>query len=100
MGRVSDAKQRLMDAILRLIWMGSYGSTTIDLICEKAGVNKGTFYYFFESKADLAVAALDADWQVRKSQFDAIFSATVAPLERLSQFCDCLLYTSPSPRDS
>jgi TetR/AcrR family transcriptional repressor of nem operon len=23
-----------------------------------------------------------------KSQFDAIFSATVAPLERLSQFCD------------
>jgi TetR/AcrR family transcriptional repressor of nem operon len=88
MGRVSDAKQRLMDAILRLIWMGSYGSTTIDLICEKAGVNKGTFYYFFESKADLAVAALDADWQVRKSQFDAIFSATVAPLERLSQFCD------------
>jgi len=88
MGRVSDAKQRLMDAILRLIWTGSYGSTTIDLICEKAEVNKGTFYYFFESKADLAVAALDADWQVRKSQFDAIFSATVAPLERLSQFCD------------
>jgi TetR/AcrR family transcriptional repressor of nem operon len=73
MGRVSDAKQRLMDAILRLIWTGSYGSTTIDLICEKAGVNKGTFYYFFESKADLAVAALDADWQVQRASLTPFF---------------------------
>src|ERR1051326_1563388 len=59
MGRVSDAKERLMDAVLELIWTGSYGSTTIDQICDKAGVKKGSFYYFFESKADLAVAALD-----------------------------------------
>jgi len=50
MGRVSDAKQRLMDAVLDLIWSGSYGSTTIDDICEKAGVKKGSFYYFFDSK--------------------------------------------------
>ena len=88
MGRVSDARQRLMAAILRLIWTGSYGSTTIDLICDKAGVQKGSFYYFFHSKADLAVAAFDADWQTRKPQFDALFSATVAPMDRIRQFCD------------
>src|SRR5262249_2566506 len=56
MGRVSDARQRLMDAVCELIWAGSYGSTTIDQICEKAGVKKGSFYHFFDSKADLAVA--------------------------------------------
>jgi TetR/AcrR family transcriptional regulator, transcriptional repressor for nem operon len=88
MGRVSDARQRLMDAVLRLIWTGSYGSTTIDLICDKAGVRKGTFYYFFESKAGLAVTALEADWQSRKGHFDALFSATVPPLERIRNFCD------------
>ena len=87
MGRVSDARQRLMDAVLRLIWTGSYGSTTVDLICEKAGVRKGSFYYFFESKADLAVAAIEADWQARRAQLDALFSATVPPLDRLRQFC-------------
>ena len=59
MGRVSDAKERLMEAVRELIWTGSYGSTTIDQICEKAGVKKGSFYYFFDSKSDLAVAALD-----------------------------------------
>jgi TetR/AcrR family transcriptional repressor of nem operon len=88
MGRVSDAKQRLMDAVLSLIWTGSYGRTTIDLICEKAGVKKGTFYYFFESKAELAAAALEADWQTKKVQLDALFSATVPPLDRLRQFCE------------
>ena len=88
MGRVSDAKQRLMDAVLDLIWSGSYGSTTIDDICEKAGVKKGSFYYFFDSKAELAAEAIEANWQDRRAELDGIFSATVPPLERLKQFCD------------
>ncbi len=89
MGRVSDAKEKLMGAVLELIWKGSYGSTTIDQICEKAEVKKGSFYYFFESKSDLAAAALSADWKKRQPEWDAIFSPTVPPLERLQRFCDC-----------
>jgi TetR/AcrR family transcriptional repressor of nem operon len=88
MGRVSDARQKLMSAILDLIWAGSYGNTTIDQICERAGVKKGSFYYFFESKADLAAAAFDANWQVRRTELDSIFSPSVAPLERLQKYCD------------
>ena len=88
MGRVSDAKERLMEAVSELIWVGSYGSTTIDQICEKAGVKKGSFYYFFDSKADLAVAAIDADWDRRRSDIDAIFSPSVPPLDRLRKYCD------------
>jgi len=88
MGRVSDAKLRLMEAVGELIWTGSYGTTTIDQICEKAGVKKGSFYYFFESKADLAAAALDADWQHRRSDLDSLFSPTIPPLERLKKYCD------------
>jgi len=83
-GRKSDAKQRLLDAALDLIWENSYGVVTIDAICEKAGVKKGSFYYFFESKADLAVAALDHEWQTEiKPKFDTMFSAANPPLERI-----------------
>ncbi len=88
MGRVSDAKQKLMEAVTELIWHGSYGSTTIDQICEKAGVKKGSFYYFFESKSDVAVAALDATWSQKQPELDALFSPRVAPLERLRNFCN------------
>src|SRR4051812_8275751 len=88
MGRSSDAKERLMDAVTELIWHGSYGSTTIDQICEKAGVKKGSFYYFFESKCDLAAAAVEDNWQKRKPEMDAIFSPTLPPMERLRRFCE------------
>src|SRR2546426_3246165 len=88
MGRVSDAKERLMEAVRELIWTGSYGSTTIDQICEKAGVKKGSFYYFFDSKADLAAVALDEEWQRRRPELDSLFSPTIPPLERLKKYCD------------
>ena len=88
MGRASDAKERLMKAVRELIWTGSYGSTTIDQICDKAGVKKGSFYYFFDSKAELALHALDEDWQAHRAELDAIFSPTVPPLERLQKYCD------------
>ncbi len=88
MGRVSNAKERLMEAVKELVWTGSYGSTTIDQICDKAGVKKGSFYYFFDSKADLAETAIKTDWELKRPGLDAIFSPTVPPLERLRKYCD------------
>src|SRR3954452_18755128 len=88
MGRVSDAKERLMNAVRELIWTGSYGSTTIDQICDKTGVKKGSFYYFFHSKADLAVAAIDEEFQQRRPELDSLFSPMVPPLERLHHYCE------------
>jgi len=88
MGRVSDARERLMKAVMELIWTDSYGATTIDQICEKAGVKKGSFYYFFDSKADLAQQALEVEWTLYRPRLDAIFSSTVPPLERIRNHCD------------
>jgi TetR/AcrR family transcriptional regulator, transcriptional repressor for nem operon len=87
MGRVSDARERLMQAVSELIYSGSYGTTTIDQICERAGVKKGSFYYFFKSKADLAEAALEEGWKEHQAQLDKVFSATLPPVERFVQFC-------------
>jgi TetR/AcrR family transcriptional repressor of nem operon len=88
MGRVSDAKERLVEAVRELIWTGSYGSTTIDRICEKAGVKKGSFYYFFDSKADVAAASLDCEVEEQRPVWDSMFSPVVPPLDRLRRLCD------------
>ena len=88
MPRVSDMKERLMDAAMDLIWHNSYGATSVDAICERAGAKKGSFYYFFKSKSELAAAALEADWSKKKAEMDAIFSPTVPPLERLDRYFD------------
>ena len=88
MGRTSNARQQLMEAVSQLIWVGSYGTTTIDDICAQAGVKKGSFYHFFKSKADLAIAAIDTDWEERRKEFDVIFSPVVPPLERFRRVAD------------
>jgi len=81
-------KERLTDAAMDLIWENSYGATSVDAICERAGAKKGSFYYFFKSKSELAAAALEADWSKKRTQMDAIFSPTVPPLERLERYFD------------
>jgi TetR/AcrR family transcriptional regulator, transcriptional repressor for nem operon len=86
--RKSDAKEHLMDAAMDLIWANSYGCTSVDSICEKAGAKKGSFYYFFKSKSELAVKALEADWLGKKPWFDENFSAPVPPLDRLRGYFD------------
>jgi TetR/AcrR family transcriptional repressor of nem operon len=88
MGRTSDARLRLMDAAYKLIWEHSYGAVTIDAICEQAGVKKGSFYYFFDSKSDLAVAAIDTWWVERKAVIEEVFRREVPPLDRLSGYLD------------
>ena len=88
MPRVSDKKERLTDAAMDLIWHNSYGTTSVDAICERAGAKKGSFYYFFKSKSELAAAALEADWQKKRAQMDAMFSPTIPPLERFERYFD------------
>ncbi len=62
-----------MDAAHALIWGYSYGAVTIEAICERARVKKGSFYYFFDSKADLAVAAINAWWDERRRLVGEMF---------------------------
>jgi TetR/AcrR family transcriptional repressor of nem operon len=86
MGRVSDARERLIEATIDLIWTESYGAVSVDAICERARVKKGSFYHFFKSKDELVIAALESHWQSRKPILDALFPPSVPPLERLRNY--------------
>lgn len=87
MGRSSNADQRLMDAAIFLLWGESFGSVTVDDICRRADVRKGSFYYFFDSKSDLAVKALDRMWQDYRSQLEEMFAPNIPPIERIRNYC-------------
>jgi TetR/AcrR family transcriptional repressor of nem operon len=73
------------------MWEESHGAVSIDDICKRADVKKGSFYYFFQSKADLAVAALEKLWSDNwKPRLDACFSPSAEPLERLTNYLNAL----------
>ena len=88
MRRESDTKQKLLNTAVDLIWENSYGSISVDDICGRAGVNKGSFYYAFKSKSELAVAAFENHWNKKRALMDQIFSSQVSPLERLENYCN------------
>lgn len=91
MPRVSDAKEKLTEAALGLIWTSGYGATSVDDICAKADVRKGSFYHFFKSKAELEVAALEEHWVKSKQGWNDLFSPSVPPLQRISDYFDFVI---------
>lgn len=91
MARPSQAKENLIKAAADLIWESSYGSTSVDDICERAAVRKGSFYHFFESKAHLAIATIDAAWEVKLPVLNEIFSPLTPPLRRFERYAEMML---------
>jgi TetR/AcrR family transcriptional regulator, transcriptional repressor for nem operon len=60
----NQSKERILAAAKELFLVRGYGATTVDAICEKAELTKGSIYYFFDSKEDLGLAVLD--WSLRR----------------------------------
>jgi len=74
-----------------MIWESSYGSVSVEDICVRAGVKKGSFYYAFKSKSDLAVAAFEYHWDQKRPLLDQTFSPQLPPLERLERYLDFVI---------
>ena len=87
MKETCETKAKLLQVGFDLIWDSSYGSVSVDDICQRAGINKGSFYHFFPSKADLVVEAYEEAWRETRPEMDRIFSPQVPPLERIRNFC-------------
>ena len=84
MGRTSDAREKLLAVAFDLIHENSYGTVSVEHICTRAGVNKGSFYYFFKTKTDLVVAAYEEHWQIKRPDYERIISKEHPPLKRLA----------------
>lgn len=85
MGRSpTKTKTQLLETANELIWKSSYGSVSVDDICTASGVNKGSFYYYFPSKVELAVAAMEASYQGFESELSAVFLTDKSPIERFN----------------
>lgn len=86
MGRTSNAKERLIETAVGLIRARGYTAVSVDELCKDAGVRKGSFYHFFPSKRDLALAALDTWWEnTRVEMLEPAFQPDVPPLDRITR---------------
>ncbi len=47
-------QERILDTAQELVLSYGFAGTSVDKVIEKAGITKGTFFYHFKNKADLA----------------------------------------------
>jgi TetR/AcrR family transcriptional repressor of nem operon len=84
-GRTSDAKEKILAAARSLIEARGYSALGVAEICTAAGVPKGSFYHFFDSKESLALAVVDEHWAAQKRDWTRVLEGDAAPLDRLRQ---------------
>ncbi len=74
----------LLEKGVELLWANGYNSTSVNDIVKAAGIPKGSFYFYFKSKEDFAVKALDYYYSEHlKPAFEILKDKSVSPKKRL-----------------
>jgi len=68
-----DRRQNILDAALSVFAEQGFEAATNKEITERAGVNQGLIYFYFESKADVFFAAFEHHARFVMAQLDAVF---------------------------
>ena len=87
--RPQDTREKLVRVAERLMLRDGYSATRVDDVIRKAGLSKGSFYHFFDSKESLGLAALDHYFADRVGRLAAgTYAAETDPLRRAHGFLD------------
>jgi TetR/AcrR family transcriptional regulator, transcriptional repressor for nem operon len=83
------ARKKLLDVALVVIREKGYVATTVDELCARAGVAKGSFFYHFKDKEALGVAAANY-WSETTGAFCAAapYHQHEDPLDRVLGYID------------
>lgn len=93
MNTTLDTRSRILRHARELFHGNNYTDIGIKQICDAAQVQKGSFYHFFPSKRDLALAVIDDmadDWAqgfVREA-----FDPALPPMDRLDYLIDAAYF--------
>ena len=83
------SKTKLLNAALQVIRTRGYSATTVEDICNAAGVTKGSFFHHFKGKEDLAISAANYWSEMTSGLFEsAPYHAHVDPLDRVMGYID------------
>ena len=59
LGRQTQTRERLVRTAAELFWNQGYAQTGVNQIIQEANATSGSFYHFFKSKQELAMAVID-----------------------------------------
>lgn len=90
-----DTREKLLQIAEEMILHQGFAATSIDQIIDAVGVTKGSFFYHFKSKNELALALIrgfaERDQQVLQSSYERALKWSDDPKERLFLFVGLMI---------
>lgn len=77
-------KQELIRVAYGLFVAKGYENTSVDEIIEAAGIAKGTYYYYFESKEKMLEEVIEMMLQAEKEKAAAVLNADLSVPEKIA----------------
>jgi len=88
----SNTKDKILQAGIKLMLTKGFNATSVDEMCDEAGVTKGSFFHYFESKEELAKEAVNQFSLAQMQHFEAgPYNNLPDPLERLYGYLDFMI---------
>ena len=87
----TKTKEEIVKAAFEIIHRKGFNATGIQEILKRAGVPKGSFYFYFQSKDDLGHHLIDHFLAFFISMADEALKTNKSPIEQLRLFFDRLL---------
>lgn len=75
----------MLDATRKIIWKNGINNTSVDQICEEAGLSKMTFYRAYENKFDIIKEILDENYEKVGKIYDEIFNKNIPFIEKIME---------------
>jgi AcrR family transcriptional regulator len=89
-------RQRIVDAAWRRLEMTGYHETSVDDVCDEAGVSKGAFYGYFATKQDLFLALLEEETAALNAVAAELANEDLPGAERVRRFMQTMLEVGDS----
>ncbi len=86
-----STKDKLLNAAEALMLAKGFTATSVDEICEEAGLTKGSFFHYFESKDELARVVLERFCCNMGSVHASCCGGEKDPLKRLYAYVDGMI---------
>lgn len=81
----TDKKELILDALEQLMAEAPYGSISVDSIAKRAGIGKGSIYYYFKTKDDILYSLIEQSYRRAMREYFSIMrsGSDVPALEKI-----------------
>ncbi|HLJ58137.1 MAG TPA: TetR/AcrR family transcriptional regulator [bacterium] len=93
----TERRQQILDAAWRCASHKGFRAMSVDEICAEAGMSKGAFYGYFESKQALLLALLAEDAETLDRIVERLEAESVRSVDRLRRFVRAMLERGDDP---